>query len=81
MVKASVMSPNGCTTKQAAKRVGITRATLQDWIKKRKVVAPRPTLRGAVAVRLWTREDIDRLRAVKKKIYWKGRGGTPKKKQ
>jgi excisionase family DNA binding protein len=72
------MSPKLHTTEEAAKAVGISRATLQAWIKARKFKQPKPTLEGAVAKRLWTESDLGRLREAKKKIYWKGQG-RPKK--
>lgn len=64
------------TTSEAAAAVGITRATLQDWIKKVKVRAPQTQIRNGHAVRLWTDSDIARLRAVKKEIY--NKVGRPK---
>jgi excisionase family DNA binding protein len=70
------MSPKQRTTTEAAKAVGITRATLQDWIKRGKFRAPRTQLRNGHAVRLWTDSNIARLRAVKKKIY--NKVGRPK---
>ena len=66
--KKSPMSPKTCTTQEAADAVGITRATLQDWIKK-KVAAPKLQRLGKVGVRLWTSSDVARLKAVKKEIY------------
>lgn len=63
------MNPKTYTTGEAAKRVGITRATLQDWIKKRKIAAPKLTQLANIKVRLWTASDVARLKAVKKKIY------------
>jgi len=68
------------TTEQAAKAVGISRATLQAWIKARKITPPAPTLEGAVAKRLWTESDLSRLRKAKEKTYWKGQGRPNKKK-
>lgn len=68
-----------CTTKEAAKRVGITRATLQAWIKDKKIKPPKPTLEGARAKRLWTVADVSELREVKKRIYRKGEGRPRKK--
>jgi hypothetical protein len=62
------------TTREAAVEVGITRATLQAWIKGKKIKPPKPTLEGARATRVWTELDVIRLRATKKKIYWKGQG-------
>ena len=70
------MSPKTYTTKEAADAVGITRATLQDWIKKRKFAAPKLQWLGNVGVRLWTASAVARLKAVKKEIYQEKR---PKK--
>ena len=61
--------PVNITTEQAAKAVGITRATLQDWIRKGKFKGPAVKLRKGRAVRLWSDSDVARLRAVKKEIY------------
>jgi excisionase family DNA binding protein len=63
------MTSKTYTTKEAAESVGITRATLQDWIKKRKFTAPKLDRLGNVSVRLWTLSDITRLKAVKSEIY------------
>ncbi len=70
------MSPRTYTTTEAAEAVGITRATLQDWIKKRKFAAPKLGRVGNISVRLWTASDVARLKAVKKEIYQEKR---PKK--
>jgi predicted site-specific integrase-resolvase len=63
------MSSKYCTTQEAADAAKITRATLQDWIKKGKFAAPQLQRLGKVSVRLWTVSDIARLRAKKKEIY------------
>jgi predicted DNA-binding transcriptional regulator AlpA len=70
------MGTKPCTTQAAADSVGITRATLQDWIKKKKFVAPKLHRLGGIAVRLWSPSDINRLRTAKKNIYQEKR---PKK--
>jgi excisionase family DNA binding protein len=70
------MSPRQRTTTEAAKAAGVSRATLQDWIKRGKFRAPRTQLRNGHAVRLWTDFDVERLRTVKKKIY--NQVGRPK---
>lgn len=74
------MSPKPHTTKQAAERVGITRATLQAWIKAKKITPPKPTLDGARSKRLWSESDLARLRKAKDRLYWKGQGRPRKKK-
>jgi excisionase family DNA binding protein len=67
------------STREAAKTVGITRATLQAWIASGKIAAPRAKYFGNVSVRLWTESAVARLRKAKERIYWKGQG-RPKKK-
>jgi excisionase family DNA binding protein len=62
------------TTAEAARHVGISLATINRWIAAGKVAAPDPTLIGAVGYRLWSTEDIQGLKALKKRIYWKGGG-------
>jgi mRNA degradation ribonuclease J1/J2 len=64
-----VVSAKTYTTQEAADAAGITRATLQDWIKKRKFVAPRLRRLGNVGARLWTPSDVARLKKTKSKIY------------
>jgi predicted DNA-binding transcriptional regulator AlpA len=64
-----VMSPKTYTTQEAADAAGITRATLQDWIKKRKFAAPKLQRLGNVGVRLWTASDVARLKKTKSEIY------------
>jgi len=63
------MRPKTYTTTEAAEAVGITRATLQDWIKKGKFVAPKLQQLGKIGVRLWSVADVARLKVVKKEIY------------
>jgi len=63
------MSPKTYTTGEAAKVVGITRATLQDWIKKKKLAAPKLQELGNISVRLCTVTHDIRRKAVKKQIY------------
>ncbi len=68
------MSPKLRTTGEAAAAVGITRATVQAWIAKKKIRAPKPTVFGNVTVRMWTPEDVKSLRLAKERLYRKGRG-------
>jgi predicted DNA-binding transcriptional regulator AlpA len=71
------MAPEMWTTAEAASKVGITRATVQDWIKKKKFAPPELMRIGNGTIRLWSASDIARLRAAKKDIYQEKR---PKKK-
>jgi excisionase family DNA binding protein len=73
------MSPKPYTTKEAAAKVGITRATLQAWIKAKKIVPPKATLDGARSTRLWRATDLAQLRKAKERLYWKGQGRPRKK--
>jgi excisionase family DNA binding protein len=68
------------TTKEAAAKIGITRATLQAWIRANKITPPKPTLDGARSKRLWTESDLTRLRKSKERLYWKGQGRPRKRK-
>jgi excisionase family DNA binding protein len=69
------------TTSEAAQQVGISLATINRWIDANKIKAPEPTLVGAVGYRLWSSRDIESLRLIKKKIYWKGGGRKKGKKK
>lgn len=73
------MSPKLHTTGEAAAAAGITRATVQAWIAKKKIRAPKATVLGNVTVRMWSEEDVSRLRKAKEEIYRKGRGRKPKR--
>jgi excisionase family DNA binding protein len=73
------MSPRAYTTREAAEAVKISRVTLQAWIKNGRVRAPKRTEFGGASVRLWSKSDLARLRAVKQKTYLKKRGRPPKK--
>jgi excisionase family DNA binding protein len=66
------------TTREAAKAVGITRATVQAWIAAKKIKAPKATTFAGMMVRMWSQADVQKLRAVKNKIYMKGRGPKAK---
>jgi DNA-binding transcriptional MerR regulator len=53
------------STVEAAAAAGVPRATLQHWIKTRKIQAPRIRLVGRKAARFWTEADIRRIRQMK----------------
>ena len=78
-IHLAIMTSKLYTTEQAAKIGGISRQTLQAWIKSKKISPPKPTLNGARSKWLWDRSDLARLKKVKKTIYWKG-PGRPRKK-
>jgi predicted site-specific integrase-resolvase len=70
---------SGLTTTGAARKAGINRVTLQEWIRTGRVKAPRLVLRNGRAVRLWSQADIEKLQAVKRQTYRRGRGRKKKK--
>lgn len=69
---------NKRTTSETARHVGIHLSTLQRWIAERRISAPEATLIGAVGYRLWSKDDIERLKKVKESLYCKGRGRRKK---
>jgi DNA-binding transcriptional MerR regulator len=76
------VSPKTYTTEAVAKKVGVTRATLQQWIKIGSVRPPEiQTRAGKSPVRLWSNSDIAQLREVKKQMQEKMKRGRPKKRK
>ena len=69
------MSPKLYTTGQAAKKAGISRVTLQEWVRRGIVRAPELRISGGRAVRLWTDADVAKLKSVEVPM------GRPKKKR
>jgi MerR HTH family regulatory protein len=61
------MAPRFYTTREVAKRAGISRQTLQAWITEDKVVAP--AVIRAAGVRLWTEADLAQVLKVKPRRY------------
>lgn len=62
------------TTRHAAEAAGISLMTLQRWIANEAIQVPALHIVNGRATRLWYREDMERLRQAKQKIYCKGRG-------
>lgn len=71
------MSSKLYTTKQAANAVGVSRQTLQAWIKAGKVKAPKLRLLERVGARLWSESDVARLKRIKQR----SKTGRPRKKK
>jgi excisionase family DNA binding protein len=63
------------TTREVARRAGVSRQTLQAWIARKKVKAP--AVIRAAGVRLWTEDDLAQVVKVKPRNY--PRRGKPKK--
>ena len=68
------------STAQTARKLGIGRQTLHRWIREGIVSPPRKQKVAGVTVRIWTAEDIERLREYKEGNYRKGRVANPKRK-
>ena len=55
-------------TYQVAKKLGLDASTLGRYIKAGKVPAPPETEVGGYRIRLWSEEDIERLRQILPKV-------------
>ena len=56
------------STRDAAKKLGITAAALSRYIKDKKVPAPRIVKTGRASMHLWTLAEIEHVRHVLPKI-------------
>jgi DNA-binding transcriptional MerR regulator len=54
-----------CSTGDAAKKIGVSRQTLQAWIDSKSIPTPKLEKVGRVSIRLWTNADIKRARKFK----------------
>ena len=61
------MGPRFYTTREVAKRAGVSRQTLQAWIAEERVKAP--AVIRAAGVRLWTDNDLAQVLKVKPRNY------------
>lgn len=68
------------STRQAAKQVGMTHASLSRYIKAKKIPTPKTVTYGGFRVHVWSEADIERLRKLLPKIK-NGRKTRYKKKQ
>jgi predicted site-specific integrase-resolvase len=68
------------STVKVAKMVGIGWTTLHRWIVEGKVEAPPVESLEGFNVRLWTEDDIVKIREYKAEHYW-GKGGRKKSKR
>lgn len=59
------------STLQVAKLIGITPDTLHRWIREGRVDAPPIQSLAGMKVRLWSEEDIDKVRKYKAEKYRK----------
>jgi predicted DNA-binding transcriptional regulator AlpA len=56
------------STRQAARKLGISMASLSRYVADGKVPAPNPVVIGRYEVRAWTEADIERVREILPKI-------------
>jgi excisionase family DNA binding protein len=73
MILTSIMS-----TSEAAKASGVSRITLERWLAAGKIARPKILKVGRRKFRLWTGQDVERVKKFKAKHYRKGRGRKPK---
>jgi predicted DNA-binding transcriptional regulator AlpA len=59
------------STVQVAALLDVTSATLHRWIKEGRVIAPPLVSLGGMHVRLWSEDDLLKLRKHKSENYWK----------
>jgi excisionase family DNA binding protein len=60
-----VMTMKTYTTVEVARQIGISRQTLQSWISRGRIQSPKAIKVGNVALRLWTKTDIQKARKFK----------------
>ncbi len=68
------------STRQAAKKLGVTDASLVRYIKAGKIPKPKTATSGGMTLHFWTEEDIEEVRKLLPKIA-NGRKTRHKKKQ
>jgi excisionase family DNA binding protein len=59
------MAPKTLSTNEAAKKIGVSRQTLQSWLAAGKIEGPKPIEVGGMKARLWTVADVARARKFK----------------
>lgn len=53
------------STGDAARKIGVSRQTLQAWIDNKRISTPELKQVGRIRVRLWTDRDIEKARKFK----------------
>lgn len=57
------------STRQAAKKLGITDASLVRYMKAGKVPKPKSATSGGMTIHFWTEEEIEHVRQLLPKIF------------
>jgi DNA-binding transcriptional MerR regulator len=73
------MKTQTCTTAQAARRIGVSRQTLQTWIARGWIVPPKPLQIAGATVRLWSSREIEAARRFKGTLKPGRKPESPKK--
>jgi len=68
MLSVTLLQMAAFSTRNAAKQLGLTAATLSRYIAAKKVPAPKTVTTGGITVHLWTQRDIERVRKFLPKI-------------
>jgi excisionase family DNA binding protein len=68
------------STIEVARLLDVTSDTLHRWIREKRIPAPEAQLLGPFRVRLWTVEDLEKVKEYKVKHYW-GKGGRKNRKK
>lgn len=76
-----VVAVKAYSTAAVARVVGIHKVTLKRWMLAGKIREPRRVKNGGINVRIWTDQDVERVRRYKEKFYRKGSGRKPKLKR
>jgi predicted site-specific integrase-resolvase len=69
------------STVKVARMLGISWSTLNRWIEEGRVKVPPVQSFDGFRVRLWTEEDIERIRKYKADHYWGLGNKKPRKKR
>lgn len=74
------MAMKSYSTVEVARKVGIHKSTLRDWLQRGAIPEPKQRANGGQIVRIWTDRDVERVKKHKASHYRKGRGRKKKKK-
>ena len=56
------------STREAAKKLGLTQPAISKYISAGKIPAPKMASSGGMTIHMWTEEDIERVRGLLPKI-------------
>ena len=59
---------NGYSTREAAKKLGLSKSALNRYIAAKKIPAPKAQVIGGVEIRSWTDTDIEKVCKVLPKL-------------